>query len=176
MSTNDIDIWKLFRQEFKDGEQVIIVHEDCKLYGGKLTAYETHCTIGSRNYKWGEIVFIAHDGFPCRALRTTLSDEQLGDIENEDAVILLRKTLLKPPEKVIVKEVVTETVVRRPRLHSYAGGCPFLFDEIQIQLLNPFSRNKGNFEETLFMKSKDGAFGMFWGIEDELIEFYPGVA
>ncbi len=169
---NEINIWKLFREEFKDGDSVIIVHENCKLYGGKLLTFRDECSIGGTRYPWSEIVFIAHDGFPCRSLRTCLSNEQLGDIENEDSVILMRKLLTrKPTEKIIVKEkIVHET---EPSFHRSGSGfgCPYSMENVRMQIINPFGV-RDEFEETLLCQSKDGAVGMLWNIDDEIIEFY----
>ena len=174
---NEVNIWKLFREEFKDGEDVIIVHENCKLYGGKLKAYENRITVAGKEYSWNEVVFIAHDGFPCRSLHTCLSNEQLGEIENEDSIILMRKLLTrKPPERIIVKEkVVTKTVFEpsTPTHRSGGGfGCPYEMENVRMQILNPFNGLKADYEETLLCQSKDGAVGMLWCIDDEIIEFY----
>lgn len=174
MSQNEIDIWKLFREEFKDGDSVIMVHENCKLYGGKLLAFRDECSIGGKRYPWSEIVFIAHDGFPCRSLHACLDNEQLGEIENEDSVILMRKLLTrKPPEKIIVKEKI---VHRTEPTHSHFSsggsfGCPYSMENVRMQIINPFG-TRPEFEETLLCQSRDGAVGMLWDIEDEIIEFY----
>lgn len=175
MVRNEIDIWKLFREEFKDGDYVIMVHENCKLYGGKLLAFRNECSIGGKRYPWSEIVFIAHDGFPCRSLHTCMSNEQLGEIENEDSIILMRKLLTrKPTEKIIVKEVIKKPAATRIRPTFSGGGgfgCPYSMENVRMQIINPFSKRK-DFEETLLCQSKDGAIGMLWDIDDEIIEFY----
>ena len=171
-NTIQINIWNLFRQEFKDGEEVIIIHEDSELYGGKLTAYKDRCLIGSKEFPWQEIIFIAHSGFPCRALHTCLSNEELGDIENTASVILMRKLLVqKPEEKIITKEPICEP---RPAYRSYGGGCPYEIQEVQMQIINLNSPDTGllEYEETLLHRAKDGAVAMLWGLDDEIIEFY----
>ncbi len=173
---NDIiktNIWNLFRSEFKDGEQVIIVHENCKLYGGKLTAYENRCIVGGKEFSWGEIVFIAHDGFPCRELHTCMSNEELADIENYEHVLLMRKLFIKKmSEPLLTCPKPKTTYTRTRRFHSYGGGCPYLFEEVAMQIINPYNGLIDNFEETLLCLSKDGALGMLWGLDDEIIEFY----
>ena len=167
MNDNVINIWELFRGEFKDGDQVMVVHENCKIYGGRLKAFRKYCIVGGTRYLWSEIVFIAHDGFPVRSLRTVLSNEQLGEIENEDSVILMRKLLTRKHDE---KLIVTEKNVCVPYTVSY--GCPYQMEEVQMQLLNPFNGFKSEYEETLLCQSKDGAVGMLWGVDDEIIEFY----
>ena len=173
MTENEINIWKLFREEFKDGDEVIIVHENCKLYGGKLRAFYDYCTIGGKRYPWSEIVFIAHSGFPVRTLHTCMSNEQLDEIENEDSIILMRKLLTrKPSEKVIMKTAESSITPIRRRYGSGCGfGCPFQMEDVRMQIINPFGKRL-DFEETLVCQSKDGAVGLLWDIEDEVIEFY----
>ena len=40
-----------------------------------------------------------------------------------------------------------------------------------MQIINPFS-DRLDFEETLLCESKDGAVGMLWNIEDEILTYY----
>ncbi len=161
---NYINIWNLFRDEFKDGDQVMIVHENCNIYGGKLKAFKKECIVGGTRYLWSEIVFIAHDGFPCRSLRTTLNNEQLAEVENCDSIILMRKLLTrKPTEKLITT---------KKDVWSGSFGCPYQMEDVAMQIINPNNGLRWNYEETLLCQSKDGAVGMLWGIEDEIIEFY----
>jgi hypothetical protein len=67
-----------------------------------------------------------------------------------------------------------EEVERRARNHtrvSHVGfGCPFEIVGVQASLLNPFNGLTDDFEETLYMKSDDGAVGMLWNLEGELLE------
>lgn len=163
------NIWKLFREEFKDGEKVIVVHEDTNIYWGTLRATERECCVGSRDFTWDQIVFIAHDGFPCRVLHTCLSDEQLDEVENDASIIVMRKLLTQKPKEKLITE---KTPARERKTYSSGGfGCPYQIEEMEMQIINPLNRN-WDYQEMLLCKSKDGAIGMLWDIDNEIIEFY----
>jgi len=169
-----IDIWKLFRSEFKDGQFVIIIHSNTKMYHGKMKADHDRVVVGCREFSWDDVIFIAHDGFPCRQFHTTLNAEQLDNLENTEAVLLMRKLLTKKPEEEILSK--ENTVVRRtssPFRSTFAGrgGCPFVWDEVYMQIVNPGNGYTEDYEESVIMKSKDNATGILWGIEDEIFEF-----
>ncbi len=169
-----IDVWKLFNEEFKNGDYVMAIHDDTttesgSLISGKLTIERERCLIGGKEIDWDDVIFIAHDGFPCRTFKINMTDEQLGDIENQDLIILMRKLLTKKPEEIIITKRPRST----PQTHyGCGGGCPFVFEEVQMQIINPFvPMNFFDYEETLLMQSKDGAVGMFWDIENEIFDF-----
>ena len=171
-----IDVWKLFNEEFKNGDHVIVIHDDTtsgsgSLISGRLTIESERCLVGSKSLDWNDVIFIAHDGFPCRTFKINMSDEQLNDIENQDMIILMRKLLTKKPEKEIITKVEREIkFITSPSHYGCRGGCPFVFEDVQMQIINPFSGLRWH-EETLVMKAKDSAIGIMWDIENEIFDF-----
>ena len=174
---SDINIFELLKKEFKIGESVVIIHNDTtsgegKLKYGKLGRMErNYCSVGGKDYYWEDVIFMSHDGFPCRTLKLNMTTEELDNIENEEIILLMRKLLIQPKPKV---KTVTKTIYKRilppTRRYSCSGGCPFTFEDVGMKIINPFNK-RDDFEETLVMTSRDGARGFMWDIKNEIFDF-----
>lgn len=175
----NIDVWGLLRKEFKDGDKVVIIHDDTtdgagSLCYGTLSMNTDRCLIGSKEFNWNSIIFMSHDGFPCRTLKLNMSNEQLDDIENAEIIYLMRKMLIQKPEKKIITKTFTPRNPVDDSYNSYScGGCPFIFENINMKIINPFQTQHTNLwlDETLVMEAKDGAKGFMWDIENEIFDF-----
>ena len=192
-----IDVNKLLKKEFKNDDKVVIIHDDTtsgegKLHYGRLRLCKRYCIVGSKRFPWKHVIFMSQDGFPCRTMDINMSTEQLNDIENEETLLLMRKVLadekeqenarkiaekekaqarkIAEKEKAQAKERVKEA--KNP-IHYYGGGggCPFVFDDVQMQILNS-GIVVPQYVETLVMTAKDGAKGFMWDIDNEIFDFW----
>jgi len=179
-----INVMGLLKKEFKPRDHVIVIHDDTssgagELIFGKLTIKNDTCLIGNRELDWNNVLFMAHDGFPCRTLKLNLSNEQLYDIDNTELILLMRKLLVKDEETApepVKKEIIppSREFVESIPYRSYggcAGGCPFVFEDIYMEIINPFQPVGSHCEETLIMQASDGAKGFMWDIEEEIFDF-----
>jgi len=186
------NIWQVFKKNFSLNDRVIVVHSDCKLYTGRLTSFGlSELNVGSKTFNWSDVVLIAHDGFPCKAFHSTLSLEQFDKVDNWESMLSLYKYMDIPLEgldegksfqvqanalrKMVVDkkaEVKKEERERENYKHIDHGGfgCPFEIIDVQATVLNPFNGLEFGYEETLLMKSNDGAIGMLWDLESEILE------
>ena len=177
-----MNILNLIKKDFKTGERVIILHSDCNMYFGSLIRMdENEIVIGSKEYDWDDVVFLGHDGFPCRAFKSTLSMEQFEDLESWEVMYALyrsmgldlsgvdtTKAFSKQPK--VLKNSKTPTSTPPARIYGCGGGCPYEIEEVSACIINPFNGLSRNTEETLYMESEDGAKGMWWNLEYELFE------
>lgn len=155
-----IDAWKLYKECFKDGDIVVIVTEDDSIYYGKLKTEEYGCYIRRKNYhnrlqngrlfRWEEIRFMAHDGFPCKQLLGADGNKSIEKERSKDSKI----------RKAFQCEFGIESTI--------VYGDPFLIENVATILYN--SGNTGNYhwdeldEEVLKMIAKDGAKGCLWDL------------
>jgi len=70
-----IDGHKLFDRMFKNGDQVVIITENDLMDYGKLYVLLNSFTLTQqgrkpKEYPWNQVVFMAHDGFPVKKVRT----------------------------------------------------------------------------------------------------------
>lgn len=156
-----IDALDLFKECFKDGDVVVIVTEDDSVYYGKLkTEGDLGCYIKRKNYKnmlqnghlfrWEEIRFMAHDGFPCSQL------------------------LGADGKKSIEKEKSKDSKIRRAFQYEFGIGStivfgdPFIIESVDSILYNPGNTGDNYWdeldEEVIKMTSKDGAIGCLWDL------------
>ena len=186
------DTWKLFKDCFKVGEEVVVVLDNGRFEWGKLNYDDNGITLGkgvgivSTTYEWEDIRFMAHDGFPVKKVMCPPTDELLEKLDTTNIQKLIRGTLdfslCKFCSELIpdkgsrsvslcdnCKEVRKKMREEESRSYRSVGfGHPFLIEDVSIVLFN-----KGNngpeyhmdyFLETLVLKSKDGAIGHLWDL------------
>ena len=175
-----INVMSLLKKEFKQGDHVIVIHDDTtsgtgELVFGKVTLKKNCCLIGGREFKWDNVLFMAHDGFPCRTLKLNLSNEQLYNIDNTELVLLMRKVLVKDKKPKLKPKAKPEPEIYIPEpspiRYSCGGGCPFVFENVDMEIINPLGTVGSYWEETLVMQAHDGAKGFMWDIEEEVFDF-----
>ncbi len=181
-----IDVNELLKKEFKNDDKVVIIHDDTTsgegvLRYGRLKLYKKYCIVGGKRFSWKNVIFMSHDGFPCRTMDINMSTEQLDAIDNEETMLLMRKVLAEEgaqekallatiEEKAASKSYAERVNVPR-RCYGGGGGCPFVFDNVQMQILNS-GIVVPTCEETLVMTAKDGARGFMWDIDNEIFDFW----
>lgn len=186
-----IDVDKLLKKEFKNDDKVVIIHDDTtsgegKLHYGRLRLYKKYCIVGSKRFAWKHIIFMSHDGFPCRVMNINMSTEQLDNIDSEEALLLMRKVLADEQDQECKRIKESEEAIRsnervrvaqrkafeipKPR-YGCGGGCPFLFEDVDMRIINNGIITP-EFAETLIMTAKDGAKGFMWDIDNEIFDFW----
>ena len=151
--------WRVYRDSFKDGENVTIEDSKGDYYWGNLRTNDkkgitlTRPCGRSIDVAWKDIVFISHDGFPFEEINK-MSREEAEQRANQQSTQLIRDTLDK----------ITKLNKKNRKEYSrrIGGGCPFVYGPFAVvDLLNP-GNNGPNFwgeddEEVLILESYDGA-------------------
>lgn len=134
-----VDAFKLFEQDFQDGDEVIIVNDNNLLDWGTLSYDETGFTLSSRirathHYDWHQCVFMAKDGFPIRKIFGTFPKGI--DITNKQEVIREALTL----ESI---DALKEKISFMER-NILLGGCRSQFKKIIVEFeeLLQYFKNK----------------------------------
>lgn len=181
----------LFWEQFRVGEDVVVEDGSGGLHFGRLERPrddEGIRVVLSRKrvlLDWREIVFVAHAGFPVRAIRgmTPAHAERLAarfDTGRARVQILrllandppkARKSAPRPPaprpQSVIGAAI--RNARRQRRYISARGGCPFDFEDVEVVVLN----NPGNDgprwwghgdEEELVLRARDGALCLSYNL------------
>lgn len=159
--------WKLFIDDFKKGQEVVIVTEDGRFDWGTLQYTEKTVTLTSplrpaHDYHWNQIVFMGRDGFPIRKIfgsfpekeiiaedipglfRAALAQENLEAMGQKAEVV---HGLLGLPE-IDLKEVSPGFVKAQEEMQSVVDPFehllakikfddPFEIEACRVQLLNP---------------------------------------
>lgn len=158
------DGWALWRECFKEGEDVIAVTVDDKFFWGTLRTLSEGVELTKPNAKtkclpFDDIRFMSHDGFPV---------QQLMGADGSEAIVSLRaERVHEAIREALEMYVPGEPRYRRPS--SYVCGHPFIVEASACRLLNP--RNAGpDFysepnEEVLQCWSPDGAVGLLWDLD-----------
>lgn len=92
-------VWDLYRGSFQDGEQVIVLDDNERLHWGRLETCGEH---GLRLHRpgrtgrlipWGDIDFMAQDGFPARKLTGAEGSESILKLSTTNVARTLRRIL-----------------------------------------------------------------------------------
>lgn len=154
------DMWQHYRRQFPDGTDVVIVTEDDEFDWGELRTHTQTEEIELRKagrrtifYPFGEVVFIANDGFPLRQMQSGISEAEILERGSEIASYLRWWQKGRPG---------------LPHRYRYSIGDPFEVLDVEGQLVN--ARNvtpdciDGRYDEALVMRADDGACGVLWSL------------
>lgn len=151
MTPTDL-MWSLYRESFKERDLVVVEDDWGHFYWGTVTTSDEGITLtrpGKRQkfLFWDEILFMAHDGFPVKAIRG-LSDEEASKLAIKTPTEAIRG-LLDPKDD-------------PTRYISMGGGCPFWFGPFSVAHFlnrgNTGSQHWGeDTEELVILSSRDGA-------------------
>lgn len=91
-----VDTWKLFKSQFKKGEQVMAVLDDGQIIWGKLDFNDHGISLAkgkgivSHKATWDDVRFLAHDGFPVKKIMCPPSDDLLDKLDTTETQELIR--------------------------------------------------------------------------------------
>jgi hypothetical protein len=191
---NRTDVYKLFLDEFKINDDVIIIDEDDNFIFGKIVKFEYDQGILLRKYfyppylkwhQWETMRFICHEGFPVRKLFPRSSDKYLVQLDTNDIVNSLRQ--LTVSEICVKCGKLTEgsrdnhTAITSwgdeyhcPKCYeqyrSMRGGHPFEIENVHTVVYNPGNCNHyhnyidDRYIETMILTSRDGIVGHLWDL------------
>ena len=173
--------WQVFRNEFQDGEKIVLEDDYGKFYYGYLSkAVEDGILVTrydgkSRFFEWHQITFMAHDGFPvseimgmsyeeaaqrCEEIPTNIIREKLDNLTNKPKS---QQQTYNPPKQHTTFVPDFSGMRGGPRRRAtIGGGCPFVFEDIFVEDLLFKGNNGPQFwgednEETLILRSPNGA-------------------
>jgi len=159
--------WKLFKKDFKNGRQVVIVTEDERFDWGTLQYTEETVTLTSglrpaRTYYWNQITFMCYAGFPVRKVFGKYPEKEVitGDIPGLFRAALAQENLKAMEQKANVvhgvlglpeidlenlspgftkaqEEMYAEVEPFEQLLYKIKSGDPFEVEAHHVQLFNP---------------------------------------
>lgn len=147
MDSIDELLWRVFREKFKDGEEVVVEDFRGQFHYGRLRSFDDHIEITRPRcavaLKWWEVEFVAHDGFPVRKLRSMTFEEA-------------ERRASQTPDQLIRDAFDGKVALRGRRL---GGGCPFVIgDASPTRIINRGSLAVwDNSVETMEFVAPDGA-------------------
>ncbi len=173
--------WDLYRRCFKEGDEVIVIDDDDRVFWGKLNTEELGITLRhakrSHFLYWEDVRFMSHDGFPVRRLVGADGDPSI--LKEKSAKDAIRAALTKEFSGREDKSSYWPTGYRRP-IPSFRGrfGDPFdVLVPCEVELYN--SGNTGwywygqDYEECLVLTAPDGARAQLFDLSTV---FYAEVA
>jgi len=168
------DAIKLFEDTFKDGEEVVIYLANDKFDYGILIIKENGILLKKSlkkftEYKWHEIVFMAHDGFPVKKIMT-YGRFDIFEYDNGPTVNKVRAFLSDETKELEKKK-------DRPYV---TFGDPIEIHNVTTRLINPgigwdrygYLYNNTKYEEMMAMESVDGAKGVLFDVSC-ILEYSP---
>ena len=166
-----MDAWDLFEQDFKQGDEVIIVNSQDLVDFGTLKYDEKGFTLESgsrpkRSYTWHQCTFMAKDGFPVRKIFGRFPKGP--DITSkQDALrIIAADDFQTHEERTVARKKESEYGIR--------FGCPFETDPCLVQVFNPgcFGQefDLTSMEETLRLTHSNGTVAQLWQLT-EIFDF-----
>jgi hypothetical protein len=192
--------WKLFKKDFKKGQFVVIITEDERFDWGNLYFDEIDkgmvtLTSGlrpARTYRWNQLIFMGHAGFPVRKVfgkypekdffmddvpglfRAALAQENLEALQKKAAtahgVLGIDLKEISPGFAKIQEEMQAEVEPFEDLLARIKFGDPFETGACRVHLFNAgnvgpqFYLNPA--EELLRMRSTDGAMAHLWQVSN----------
>jgi hypothetical protein len=136
------DIWQYFFSKFKDHDEVIAITDEDEFVFGQLRCHDHYAEIGDWEIDWDSIVFIAHDGFPCKALKSKLSRDDLERLDLDGNRQALQRLAQAAKHKVLTVVV----------------GDPFVFEDVILEagwnIGSPYSYTRH--EETFILSANAG--------------------
>lgn len=139
--------WRVFRDTFKEGEEVVVEDSMGNFYWGKMYAQEDYLRLTrpggwSKDIDWEEVEFICHDGFPV---------DHIFGMTQEEAAERARRTT-----RSIIHEYLDHTV------KPIYGGCPWVAQGSLVEILNPGSMSYGDDCEIIVLANGDARFHSYW--------------
>ena len=146
--------WDLYRNAFTDGEHVVVVDDFDDFYWGRLKSTDggvclTRPDGQSDELRWGDIAFMAHDGFPVKRI--------MGMSETEAA----RIAEATPTEK--IRQCMKDwSAIKDPAPRYIFSGDPFVHGPFQVVGIHNAGNSGPAFwdnpeEEVLVLRARDGA-------------------
>lgn len=136
--------WKLFINDFKKGQEVVIVTEDGRYDWGTLQYTKETVTLTSplrpaHPYHWNQIVFMAHAGFPVRKIFGKFPEK---DVIMEDIPGLFRAALAQENlEAMARKAEVVQGFLGLPEIDLEDVSPGFVKAQEEMQsVLEPFEQ------------------------------------
>lgn len=155
----EINAWTTLFDLFKSGEEVFVIDEDDEFYYGKFKQDTDCCKVGSKELDWEKIVFISHDGFPVRWLKTGVPS----DFFLRQNTIKIQKRIRQLKSDWVKSTKVEKAPVATRRIFSW--GDPY---EIEKVIVTPFNiggpMSDAPNAEFLRLDAIDGAVGLFYDI------------
>lgn len=141
------DAWVHLFTTFHEGDQVFIIDEDDNYWWGTFKPSMTACIVDGREFNWDKIVFIGHDGFPVKFLKTGVCphwfETNRGSMRDE---IKYQYRLKYPPR-------------------TYYIGDPI---ELYSDSSKLFNWGWGLNDEFIELKTDDGAIGLLYDLDNIL--------
>jgi len=183
---------------FKLGHEIILITDQDKFEWGKIEEItDDGVTLKrdrkkSREWKWDNVAFMSHDGFPVRKLPPSPSDEHveklLGEKHVRDLKSAIRQALAFSTCADCGKLIEDNSYNAKGecnachRRYSYQGGHPWEIECVSSQIFNIGNQSPSDWlwsnhplEETIVMQSKDGLGGQLWDLP-AIFEFEQHVA
>ena len=159
MSTHP-SAWDIWRTQFTDGEELIVLDEDEHVWRGRHEATGDHLvihpgTVHEVRIKWVNVAFVAHDGFPARKLMGADGSRTAEMIETTDVTAALRQLF--------------HLVNLEAGPVNFAFSDPWWVEGAEGVLY--FAGNDGpehwvqDEEEVLVLRARDGARAMLWSVD-----------
>ena len=156
--------WEIWREQFTDGEEIVVLDEHERLWRGTHEATETHLIVNpgrirEARIRWVDVAFVAHDGFPARKLMGADGSHAAELIDTESTTSALRQffRLANDPE------------LKRPRRVRVAFSDPWWIDGAEGVLHFPGNDGPEHWvqdeEEVLVLRACDGARAVLWSMD-----------
>lgn len=145
--------WELYRSAFKDGEHVVV--GDCwdTFFWGKLTSTNDGIVLTrpdgqTNNLLWGEVSFMAHDGFPVKRVMG-MSATEAARISEGTSTEQIRQCMM-------------EWEKLKESSHYVFRGDPFVIGPFSVEAIHNRGNSGSEFwdesdEEVLVLHSRGGA-------------------
>ena len=169
-----VDTWEMYYDNFTDGEEIIAIGIDDKMYWGTLTTFDTGIRLTRFRrvsyLKFEDIWFMCKEGFPLSSLKGADSSPAIDKIDNLEILKELRAPKDKNMEE-FPKEPL-EAKGRYRKDENYIGTYIRMGGPFDIKFDNIFVANPGNygyeyfggiFEETVLLKHKDST-AIMWDL------------
>ena len=158
------NLWALFHENFKLGEDILIITDDDQLYCGAFKGCDnygiflSHPRAKDKKYQWDQIRFISHSGFPVKKLRGADGSNLI-----EMNHIMKKYSHHNDPTREILEHILSwvrhdgpKSKVRGPVRAIF--GDPFEFEAVKVELFNPDNYDHDElYEEVLSLTAKDRA-------------------
>lgn len=153
------DAWELYNSCFSDGQNVVIVTDFDTFEWGTLRTTPLGCWLArvsrkDRFFKWDDIRFMAHDGFPVMKLMGADGSRLIEKLDTTYSIGAIRAALIEMP----------------PAAHVRVKfGDPYVIEDVRAELFNAGNTGPDFWdeldEEVVSLRAGDGAVGLLWNLE-----------
>lgn len=182
------DIWKLFWNTFKIGDDVILITDEDKFACGELIyADDEGLRIKVRwrteyYFHWAVVKFMAKDGFPVKKLMGADGSSSIEKFDSEVTIGSISELTKEIKEKEyqiaswkeLSKEAIRNVLIKdlAEPTHVFVSGDPYLIEDVFAKIvnvgnewiLNEYWAEDNLYEETICLKHKNGAVGFLWDL------------